>query len=403
MLLRHEQNVCQPPALFSIRTNPMTDIDKTEVPKGADFGSYVEEQKDAAFQKYVEKLKEINRIKDDPDNALVAPILIDYQVNKLVDAFRSIFGFDKRSIHQHLALIQKPVKLDAQTTYTLSQLKSDTAESLEWIVPPLIPPGDLIILFGKAKSKKSLLAVYELAYAVSHGGTFLGFPCKQGKVLIFETEESATSVKRRLKGRGFFDNGSADVRETDQVKIYRDFDLMTDLPRLKQFIDQEKPALIIFDSLRKSMANSRIAESSPDFATPVYQLQSLLIKEGVAGVMVHHANKTTATQSGVDSMSGSSALQGACGAMWQLKDYSDTDKSDTRSILNITPRDGHNCSFVIRHSNTKSRRWMFKMEEEIGVEPEVLEMDNKILKFLSKNSPQAYTYDGIADHILPDL
>lgn len=355
-----------------------------------------EEQLEALFERYWSELEEVDAIRSDPKKAKTALIRIDHRVNQMIDKYSADLGFNSRSIYSHLAQIHKPAKLDEQMVYTLSELKGEVESGTDWIVPPLIPPGDLILLFGKAKCKKSLLAVYELAYAVSHGLPFLGFPTKKGKVLLFETEESKTSLKRRLKTKGFFDKSSRDIIDSDMVKVYRDFDLMTDLPRLQVLIDEEKPSLIVFDSLRKLMSKSGLSETHADFAKPVYALQSLLILNNVAGVLIHHGNKTTAAQSGIDSMAGTGALPGACFAIWQLGSFNEADRQEKRSVLSISPRDGDPATFILSHTSSSRRRWQFNILEEVGIEPDVIELEKKIARFLGKKSPQQFTYGQLA-------
>jgi hypothetical protein len=86
---------------------------------------------------------------------------------------------------------------------TALDLCSEAPEDVPWIVPGYVPKGALVELCGKVKIGKTTL-IAAMVRQILDGGTFLGNPVAQGKVLWL-TEQPTTSFADALRGAGLED------------------------------------------------------------------------------------------------------------------------------------------------------------------------------------------------------
>src|SRR5690606_31010764 len=66
-----------------------------------------------------------------------------------------------------------------------------------WLVPELMPRGNVTLLYGDGGLGKSTLAL-QLAVSTALGGHWLGRPVVQGEVLYLSAEDDAPELHRRL-------------------------------------------------------------------------------------------------------------------------------------------------------------------------------------------------------------
>lgn len=269
-------------------------------------------------------------------------------------------------------------KQTRKTCFTLQELMEMPDDGLDWVIPGLLPRAELVLLTAKPKTGKSLLA-YEAMYAIATGGQFLNERVRQGKTLLIQTEEGKFSFKRRMDRRGFFDPALA---ISDTVRIETNFDI-NDLTALERILDDYRPDVVIFDSLRKISRNSAVSEDKAEFAKPVYRMAELIRQYNASAILIHHDNKNPEAQ-GTDAIAGTSALLGACWGSWRLLRTS-TDESNPKRHLAVVPRDGSGTRLEIEYHEGEGGAWNWKFNQEIGVDPSLKQVEQNILNLLRVN------------------
>lgn len=268
---------------------------------------------------------------------------------------------------------QKPT---SETEFDLQDLLNEKVEGTRYLIEDWIPEGESILLTAKPKVGKSLLA-YEAAYGVATGEGFLGKRAKQGRVLIIQTEEGKSELKKRLYTRGF------DKLPKGQVQIWTQFKVHKDIPKLEATLAEFRPSLVIIDSLRRVTAGSGVSENEAAFANFVYELSDVTRAYDSALIVIHHDKKDKEAQ-GIDAISGSLALAGAAWGSWRLIKTSTNENSPDR-MLSCTVRGSAGSRHKIRMTEGEGCSWGWQWEQEIGADPEVHEWENRILAILACN------------------
>ncbi len=205
---------------------------------------------------------------------------------------------------------EKTIKQGLQRN-TLDDLLDMVVEEINWLIPELLPRGELIVLGGSPKAGKTLMAI-DAAFAIATGeDDFLGIKCDRGKVLLISNDENPRSTKSKLLKRGF--------RPGDGEWLEIIFNWTIDrLYELEQVLDEFRPDVVIIDSLKSITVNSDISENSAEFANNIYALKNLFNQYKAAAILIHHTNKNKDAM-GIAKLRGSSAIAGAVWGTWQLE------------------------------------------------------------------------------------
>jgi KaiC/GvpD/RAD55 family RecA-like ATPase len=177
----------------------------------------------------------------------------------------------------------------------VADLHSREPEPVRWQVDGLAVKGALTMLAGQPGEGKSLLAM-AVAAGVAMGDSIAGMFCRRGSVLIVDAEQSAGEIHRRVKALGM---------PADRVGIVQvdGVDLARDLREIRSAIRERRPDLVVLDSFRSMWAGEE--NDSAAAAAPLYALNRMAQREGVALVLLHHAGK------GESPYRGSTAIAGA--------------------------------------------------------------------------------------------
>lgn len=229
-------------------------------------------------------------------------------------------------------LVRDTIRKTSQTKlkrFTLKELLSKEVTALDWLIPELLPAGEMIILAGSPKAGKTLMAL-DAAFAIATGEDyFLGIPTKRGKVLIVSNDESDTSTQFKLLKRGL---------RADDTNIEAIFQwTMAQMYELEQVLDEYRPDIVIIDSLKSISTNETISENSAEFANNIYTLKNLFHQYKCASILIHHTNKNKDAM-GVAKLRGSTAIAGAVWGTWQLEQIPKPDPNGTKGFI-IDPAD----------------------------------------------------------------
>jgi hypothetical protein len=181
-----------------------------------------------------------------------------------------------------------------------------------WIVPDIIPRGDVVILAGDSGAGKSYLA-YELCRALAQGSSFLGFSVPKMRVLILQLEEGPSGANR-LKAMGFHSWGSRGAEW--EISTSFDFAKPSHRQQLTQLI-RSGYGFVFVDPLR-SVCSLGIPEETSDFGKLVLRpLRNLIVEAGGTALINHHLNK-----SGI--FSGHNDIKAAVWGLFVLRDIEGT-------------------------------------------------------------------------------
>jgi putative DNA primase/helicase len=160
---------------------------------------------------------------------------------------------------------------------------------VDWLVPGHLTTGGFAILYGKAGSYKTFIAL-DLALAVSQGTTWCGVNVQQGPV-VFVSAEGQGGVSERV-GAYSKDRGS---RISNQFALWPQPLMLRDPARVEAFVSDvtavfPEPRLIVIDTLSRCFGGGD--ENSPSdmgsFVAGVDQLRTT----GAAVLVIHHTGKS---------------------------------------------------------------------------------------------------------------
>ncbi|BAQ66465.1 AAA family ATPase [Geminocystis sp. NIES-3709] len=272
---------------------------------------------------------------------------------------------------------------DTRKQSALSKLRKLNPKTIDpkftddyFIIPDILPKGNMIQIIALPKVGKSLLA-YDLIGSLINEEEFLGYKINQKNknVLLIQCDETQAESDPRIAVRlGRFD---------ERVNIINDFNL--DDENIKDFeiwVDETKPSLILIDSL-KSINNGTYNENDSSIAEPLLKMKKIAMDNDATIILIHHATKNKENKATAKSR-GSTAIPALCHSTWVLDNVNDINGSE-RVKLSITGR----CSpkkFLLEFDD------QFHSFNLINDDPEiqntVIENDLPVSKTLEKLIPE---------------
>lgn len=320
--------------------------------------------------------------------------------NQLLDKWQPLLGFDATKIREDIRDIQTP-KINVRTSYMLKDILNEDIPILDQIVLNLLNSVGLCIFGGQAKGGKSTF-LYQLVYSIVMGKPFLGRPVKAGRVLFLQLEEPKYLIKKRLMLSGFGDLEDVDTRLivnfSNSLRIEREFDLVNDLDWLSDIIKFWKPDIVIIDSLRKATMKSNIGENTNEMGKLVYQLQQVITHAEIAGILVHHTNKTPADTKKKDNnpnrLSGHNSLAGASDGMIFLNKEDPNDGSPAIHQIFTKPRDG--VELEIHYVIDTSEGGLTEFKRVFEDTPATNPITSKIIRYLATKADTYFSAKAIS-------
>ena len=252
------------------------------------------------------------------------------------------------------------------------------------VIDGLLPAGTYL-LAGAPKIGKSFL-VLQMAYQVSMGEPFLGFPSRQGTVLYLALEDTCERLQKRLSQMTDSDSPKLKLSVISET-------LEEDLTeRLRLFLLHEADTvLIVIDTLQ------RIRGKTPDSGSYAADYDTLArLKEfsdtyGVTVLVVHHTRKEGA-EDVFNTISGTNGLMGAAdGALILYKDK----RTASDAVLEAVGRDQQQLRLHISFDAAHLHWELVEAETEQFRQP-----PNPLLEFLSRLvNEEKPTWDGTATEL----
>ena len=168
----------------------------------------------------------------------------------------------------------------------------------EFLIADMLPVGGVGIIAAKPDVGKST-ALRTLAIAVANGDSWLGRTCRQGTVLLCQFEEIAAFAREHLVQMG----------ATRETPIFPFFDSCPDefVPRLSEWAERHRPALIIVDTLGKTAPGKDLLDYT--VAQQVLTPLVTLARTTRAAIILSHHNKKGESYDPADDLLGSTAIR----------------------------------------------------------------------------------------------
>jgi archaellum biogenesis ATPase FlaH len=204
----------------------------------------------------------------------------------------------------------------------------------EWRMHGWLPKGKLIIEHGDGGSGKTRLS-YNFLYHIATGQDWDGFPVKQGRSIVIQTDEAPSDMLQVLEDRGLAHNPL--IRYKTRWNI--DF-----LQGLIQEIEEFKPAFILIDSLTSINKRSIFSENDVEYARPLLLLKDVAQKYGVTIIVIHHSSREGNAR-------GSTAIRNSASEVWRLKVDNSQSADGSHRILDIEKsRSRKLASYLLRYN-----------------------------------------------------
>ncbi|WP_259724983.1 AAA family ATPase [Synechococcus sp. CS-1332] len=206
--------------------------------------------------------------------------------------------------------------LDRRVGNTFSLLTAADRDAMpkpviRWLIPGLIPAGDLTIIGGRPKVGKSRLAV-AAARALLLQEDFISFgrPPTLAPVILVSDDQGDADTAEQLEKLAIWNH--------PRLLWVRRFRVTEhDLDQLHSAITANPGAVVIVDSLRSITRSCPFGENDPEIGALLYDIKQGVMDAGGSLVLIHHCNKST-DGTGTEALSGHSAIAGAANSIITL-------------------------------------------------------------------------------------
>ena len=248
--------------------------------------------------------------------------------------------------------------------------------AITWLVDGLVADGSLTLLVGEPGSKKTF-SMLSLAVCVASGQDWVGKRTTQGKILFIDEESGYLRLLSRVKKilHGYQINGDIPI----SMVTLAGFNLRdkTSLQDLRTLIGQEKPKLVIIDSLAAVMPGAD--ENSVKDVQPVFTALRKIIEEyKTAVIVVHHTNKSGGYR-------GSSAMKGAVDTLLTIESRND---SQVIRLRTEKVRDGEPFEFEVIANFQENTFSLAVYNQPSGTE-QLKPVEFFIIDFLTNSGPSS--------------
>jgi hypothetical protein len=240
-------------------------------------------------------------------------------------------------------------------TIPWGELVGGEEPELDFLIEDILPSGNLIILAGKPKLGKSLLAL-QMALSVSLDTSLWNKKVKNGGVLLISTEDGHIRLKKRIWRMV----GDPDKHNPD-CHFYVNNCILTDtrvMDALRMKVEELKPRLVILDPLINLFQGKEL-NSGEHMNEILRPLQELGRESGACILVVHHTRKTGG-ENPVDIVQGSITISGVADGILILKTLQGADRQ-RRATLDVILKDAEAPNRIVLRLN-ETLRWEIEGE-----------------------------------------
>ena len=163
---------------------------------------------------------------------------------------------------------------------------------LKWTPPKLVPvisdgimyAGSRVILFGRYKSLKSMLAT-QMCLAISRGDDWLGFKTTKLKVLYLQLEVPPPQLHNRITKMTHNNNGIENQNFWLWYEPSLKLDTHNGITKLTHRLEEIRPDVLVIDPVYKVVTDTN------NVTVFIDQIDELKEQFGLSILMVHHPRK----------------------------------------------------------------------------------------------------------------
>lgn len=179
-----------------------------------------------------------------------------------------------------------------------SDFRNCVSGGSKWLIPGLIGATGVTLLTAPPGGSKSTFA-FDLAGSIINGTDFMGEPIKENGFVVFAcSDEPLAESQERATLQGFINS--------DNFAFLTDWTVQQ-MEMLEESIADNRPKLVIVDSLDSINSGAGIDENSTEASNCIKQFTALSNKYSCAFVLLHHENKDPQLK-GVNKARGSTAI-----------------------------------------------------------------------------------------------
>ncbi|PSB47295.1 hypothetical protein C7B80_10195 [Cyanosarcina cf. burmensis CCALA 770] len=211
---------------------------------------------------------------------------------------------------------------------SLDEFRKTTSPNMEWLLRGWIPEAALILLHGHGGLGKTLF-VHHLIKHVVRGVDWGEYKASTGRngVLYIQTDTPLKITDDMLKQAGLVEDNLPIVLHGSWKVEYISY--------LYRWIQQQRPALVIIDSLTSVNRSNTVSENDTTYAQPILLMKDMAAEFGCSFFIIHHSN-------GAGEVRGTKAIRAAVDAVWRLEAAS-KDESDPKRVLVMEKFRGRAC------------------------------------------------------------
>ena len=173
---------------------------------------------------------------------------------------------------------------------SLAEYKENPPLLPEELIQGILRRGHKMIISGSSKAGKSFLLM-ELCVAIAEGTKWLGFPCKQGKVLYVNLEiDPASCINRFLK---IYEALGLSMKNADNIAIWnlRGHAVPLDqlVPKLVRRVRDQHFDAIVIDPIYKVITGDE--NNASDMGRFCNQFDKICAETGCSTIYCHHHSK----------------------------------------------------------------------------------------------------------------
>jgi hypothetical protein len=261
---------------------------------------------------------------------------------------------------------------------TLSEFREQHSTDIEWLIPGWIPRATTLLLHADGGVGKTLFA-YQLMESVLKGRPWNGYHVEKGSCLLVQCDEPGIVTAERIEIRGIGENLPLRILTNWQAE---------NLPRLADYIQREKPDLIIIDSLTTINKACTFSENDTEYARPLLHLRDLANDYGATVIVIHHSNASGSAR-------GTRAIHNSVSEVWSLRrgeTLNERHLKVEKTRLGRPPGD-----YLFRFDDTDFTFTYLGEGEDNGDKDRDSPTEERVRLYLSENAGTAYAAEELSE------
>ncbi len=276
---------------------------------------------------------------DDKDREILGHLLGKIDNDSLVDLigaerFGKVVG----------AAADKAEPYKPPQSWTLRELIKQYPDYRDPLIDGLLRRGEIMNVISAAKRGKTWL-IMDLAISVASGNPWLGFPVKQGAVLVLDNELHPETISQRgkkiVEERQFeLDVFGDNIHYLVMRGCLRDIDLICqDITNFKYPV-----SLVVIDALYRTYPEKTDENDNGTMAVLYNKLDKAILKLNAGMVLVHHASKGNQSSKALtDVGSGAGAFGRATDTHMILRPHEEDDVVVAEAVPRTFPQPRPRC------------------------------------------------------------